>query len=49
MGWLLDRDITNQRRFAPDLLADRDMRVMHRLFGPLTAATMLLPASLAAW
>ena len=27
IGWLFDRDQTNQRRFAPDLLADRDVRV----------------------
>ncbi|MEV4759358.1 acyl-CoA desaturase [Micromonospora sp. NPDC049559] len=46
MGWLLDRDLTNQQRFAPDLLADRDLRLVQRLFGPLTVATLLLPAVL---
>ena len=25
MGWLFDRDNTNQQRFAPDLLADKDI------------------------
>jgi stearoyl-CoA desaturase (delta-9 desaturase) len=25
-GWLFKRDLTNQRRFAPDLVADRDIR-----------------------
>ena len=25
MGWLFDRDQTNAARFAPDLLADRDI------------------------
>jgi stearoyl-CoA desaturase (delta-9 desaturase) len=44
MGWVLDRNLTNQQRFAPDLLADGDIRVVHRLFGPLTAATLALPA-----
>ncbi|HVV24477.1 MAG TPA: acyl-CoA desaturase [Pseudonocardiaceae bacterium] len=48
MGWLFERDLTNQRRFAPDLLADKDMRIVHRLFGPLTAATLLVPP-LIAW
>ncbi|GII41269.1 acyl-CoA desaturase [Planotetraspora phitsanulokensis] len=46
LGWVLDRDLTNQRRFIPDLLSDRDIRLVHRLFGPLTAATMILPAVL---
>src|SRR5262249_42446386 len=44
LGWILERDLTNQHRFAPDLLADRDIRAVHRLFGPLTAATLLAPA-----
>jgi stearoyl-CoA desaturase (Delta-9 desaturase) len=44
LGWVLDRDQTNQHRFAPDLLADRDMRVMNRLFGPLTIVTLAAPA-----
>uniref|UniRef100_UPI00194EDBAB acyl-CoA desaturase n=1 Tax=Virgisporangium aurantiacum TaxID=175570 RepID=UPI00194EDBAB len=46
LGWVLARELTNQRRFAPDLMADRDMRVVHRLFGPLTVATLALPAVL---
>jgi stearoyl-CoA desaturase (delta-9 desaturase) len=44
LGWILERDLTNQRRFAPDLLADRDMRIVHRLFGLFTAITLLMPA-----
>jgi stearoyl-CoA desaturase (delta-9 desaturase) len=44
LGWVLERDLTNQRRFAPDLLADPDMRVVHRLFGPFTLVTLLAPA-----
>lgn len=44
LGWVLERDLTNQQRFAPDLLADPDIRLVHRLFGPLTIATLALPA-----
>jgi stearoyl-CoA desaturase (delta-9 desaturase) len=44
LGWILDRDLTNRERFAPDLMADRDIRIVHRLFGPLTALTLALPA-----
>ncbi|WP_432992635.1 acyl-CoA desaturase [Dactylosporangium sp. CA-233914] len=46
LGWVLDRDLTNQERFVPDLLADRDIRVIHRLFGPLTIVTLAAPAVL---
>jgi stearoyl-CoA desaturase (delta-9 desaturase) len=44
MGWIFDRDLTNRKRFAPDMEADKDMRLVHRLFGPLTAVTLLAPA-----
>jgi stearoyl-CoA desaturase (delta-9 desaturase) len=47
MGWIFERDLTNQRRFAPDLLADKDMRIVHKLFGLCTAATLLLPSLIA--
>jgi stearoyl-CoA desaturase (delta-9 desaturase) len=46
MGWLFEKDKTNADRFAPDLLADKDIRVISSLFMPLTAATLLLPAVL---
>ncbi|WP_433060334.1 acyl-CoA desaturase [Dactylosporangium sp. CS-033363] len=46
LGWVLERELTNQERFAPDLLADRDIRLVHRLFGPLTIVTLLLPGVL---
>ncbi|OLF13769.1 acyl-CoA desaturase [Actinophytocola xinjiangensis] len=46
MGWLFERDITNAERFAPDLLADRDLRLIDRLFIPLTLVSLLLPALL---
>jgi stearoyl-CoA desaturase (delta-9 desaturase) len=44
MGWLFTRDLTNQQRFAPDLLADRDIRIVHRLFGLCTLVTLAAPA-----
>ncbi|AHH98763.1 acyl-CoA desaturase [Kutzneria albida] len=44
MGWLFERDLTNAVRFAPDLLADRDIRRVDRLFPMLTAGTLLAPA-----
>jgi stearoyl-CoA desaturase (delta-9 desaturase) len=46
MGWIFQRDLTNPRRFAPDLLADKDIQVVNKLFGVLTAATLILPALL---
>jgi stearoyl-CoA desaturase (Delta-9 desaturase) len=44
LGWVLDRSLTNQERFIPDLLADRDIRIVHRLFGLFTAITLIAPA-----
>jgi stearoyl-CoA desaturase (delta-9 desaturase) len=52
MGWLLGRDRTNARRFAPDLLADRDVVAVDRLFLVLAVASLGLPAligGLATW
>ncbi len=44
MGWLVDVERTNRKRFSPDLLADSDIRLVARLFVPLTVASLLLPA-----
>jgi stearoyl-CoA desaturase (delta-9 desaturase) len=44
MGWLFDVEQTNQQRFAPDLLADRDIRVVSRMFAPIAITGLLLPA-----
>jgi stearoyl-CoA desaturase (delta-9 desaturase) len=52
VGWLFDRDRTNAVRFAPDLLADRDIARVDRAFLPLTVASLGLPAligGLATW
>ena len=46
MGWMFDRDKTNPRRFAPDLLADDDITRVDKLFPLLTVATLLTPAAL---
>jgi stearoyl-CoA desaturase (delta-9 desaturase) len=46
MGWLFDRDLTNEQRFTPDLLADRDITRVDRLFGLWAVATLLVPALL---
>jgi stearoyl-CoA desaturase (Delta-9 desaturase) len=46
MGWLFARDLTNSKRFAPDLRADRSIHVVDRLFPLWTLATLMLPALL---
>jgi stearoyl-CoA desaturase (delta-9 desaturase) len=46
MGWMFDRNLTNAERFAPDLLADRDIARVHRQFGLWTAVTLIAPAVL---
>ncbi|MFC4999436.1 acyl-CoA desaturase [Dactylosporangium cerinum] len=45
-GWLLNQEITNKARFAPDLVADRDIRIVDRLFAPLLALSLLAPAAI---
>jgi stearoyl-CoA desaturase (Delta-9 desaturase) len=42
--WLFDPNQTSQEKFSPDLLADRKIRIVDSLFGPLVAVTLLLPA-----
>ncbi|MCC5697674.1 fatty acid desaturase, partial [Klebsiella pneumoniae] len=46
MGWLFERDITNHERFAPDLLKDRQLSRLNRLFWLWTLLTFVLPAVL---
>src|SRR3954463_9744523 len=43
IGWLFDIEQTNQERFAPDLLADRDIMRVSSLFRSLTAVSLLVP------
>jgi stearoyl-CoA desaturase (Delta-9 desaturase) len=46
MGWLFGRDRTNIDRFAPDLVADRDIRVVDRLFPLWVSLSVLLPMAI---
>ncbi|MBT8227140.1 MAG: acyl-CoA desaturase [Dactylosporangium sp.] len=51
-GWLFHRELSNQERFAPDLLADPDIRRVDRAFPTIVAVSVLLPAAiggLATW
>ncbi|MBM0238757.1 acyl-CoA desaturase [Micromonospora sp. ATA32] len=44
VGWLFGRELSNRQRFAPDLLADRDVRRVDRLFPVLVVVSVLGPA-----
>lgn len=46
LGWMFDVERTNPRRYAPDLLADRDVAAVSRAFPWLAGTSMLLPAAL---
>ncbi|RLK58998.1 acyl-CoA desaturase [Actinokineospora cianjurensis] len=46
MGWLFGRDRTNVDRFAPDLAADADLRMVDRLFPLWVTLSVGLPALL---
>ena len=46
LGWLFGRDRTNAARFTPDLLADRDIAAISRLFPLWTALSLLTPTLL---
>ena len=46
LGWIFDRGKTNADRFAPDLVADRDVQAIDRLFVLRTILTFELPALL---
>jgi stearoyl-CoA desaturase (Delta-9 desaturase) len=43
IGWLFDIEQTNQERFAPDLLADKDIVRVSDSFRALTAVSLLVP------
>jgi stearoyl-CoA desaturase (delta-9 desaturase) len=45
LGWLFHRELSNRSRFAPDLLADRDMARVDRLFPVLVLISLLAPAA----
>jgi stearoyl-CoA desaturase (delta-9 desaturase) len=46
VGWLFHREMSNQARFAPDLVADKDIQRVDKLFGSVVAASVLAPALL---
>lgn len=48
VGWMFHRELSNRERFAPDLLADRDIRRIDRLFPLIVAVSMLGPAAMGA-
>jgi stearoyl-CoA desaturase (delta-9 desaturase) len=43
IGWTFTNASTSRRKFAPDLLADRDLVLIDRLFIPCSVATLALP------
>jgi stearoyl-CoA desaturase (Delta-9 desaturase) len=52
VGWLFHRDLSNPARFAPDLLADKDIQRIDRMFPWIVTASVGLPAvigGLATW
>ena len=46
VGWLFRNDRTTPERYAPDLLADRDIRAVSRAFPLLCVLTLALPFGL---
>jgi stearoyl-CoA desaturase (Delta-9 desaturase) len=46
MGWLFDAGRTSPAKFCPDLVADKDIRRISRVFPGLVAVSLLLPALL---
>ncbi|MDT7805084.1 MAG: hypothetical protein QOI78_8517 [Actinomycetota bacterium] len=46
MGWMFGREVTNADRFAPDLVADADLRVVNRFFWLWITLSLVLPAVL---
>jgi stearoyl-CoA desaturase (Delta-9 desaturase) len=46
MGWLFEPEQTSLQRYAPDLLADKDIVRVHQRFPTLVAVSLLAPAVL---
>ncbi|WP_037320968.1 acyl-CoA desaturase [Amycolatopsis orientalis] len=46
MGWMFSREVTNYERFAPDLVADKDLRLVNRYFWLWITLSLALPAVL---
>ena len=43
MGWFYAGSVTSREKFAPDLLADRDLVIVDRLFLPLSVLSFAIP------
>jgi stearoyl-CoA desaturase (Delta-9 desaturase) len=43
VGWLFYRELSNRERFAPDLLADKDIQRIDRQFPTLVVTSVVLP------
>jgi len=46
IGWLRSPEMTDNERWAPDLLADKDIVLIHKRFGTLMFSSFALPALL---
>jgi stearoyl-CoA desaturase (delta-9 desaturase) len=46
IGWLFDEEHTNREKYAPDLMADPDIRAINALFPLWVVVSLLLPALL---
>jgi stearoyl-CoA desaturase (Delta-9 desaturase) len=44
VGWMFCRELGNRARFAPDLLADKDIRRVDKMFPLMVTISMLTPA-----
>ncbi|MCE7081386.1 fatty acid desaturase [Streptomyces sp. ST2-7A] len=52
MGWMFDKEQTSQQKYAPDLIADPDIRRISRQFTLWTVVSLITPAvigGLATW
>jgi stearoyl-CoA desaturase (delta-9 desaturase) len=46
LGWMFDEQHTNREKFAPDLMSDRDIRLVNNLFPVLLLVSLLAPAAI---
>jgi stearoyl-CoA desaturase (delta-9 desaturase) len=46
MGWLFHRELSNRARFAPDLMADKDIQRVDKLFIPIVIGSLAVPAAI---
>jgi stearoyl-CoA desaturase (delta-9 desaturase) len=46
IGWFFKHESTSRQKYAPDLLSDRDIVLIDRLFVPLSVVTLTVPFAL---